>query len=59
MPWLISREELMPKIPTYTLAWSPATKAYELYETRDREVLRIVPDSPAWVDVVRWVNDQL
>jgi hypothetical protein len=38
----------MPKVPTYTLAWSPAIAAYELYETRDRGVLRIVPDSPAW-----------
>jgi LuxR family maltose regulon positive regulatory protein len=38
----------MPKVPTYTLAWSPVTEAYELYETRDRGVLRIVPDSPAW-----------
>ena len=27
----------MPKVPAYTLAWSPATAAYELYETRDRE----------------------
>ena len=38
----------MPKVPRYTLAWSPAREAYELYETRDREVLKIVPDSPAW-----------
>jgi LuxR family transcriptional regulator, maltose regulon positive regulatory protein len=38
----------MPKIPTYTLDWSPATGVYELYETRRREVLKIVPDSPAW-----------
>ena len=38
----------MPKIPMYTLAWSPATETYELYQTRDREVLRIVPDGPAW-----------
>jgi hypothetical protein len=38
----------MPKVPTYTLAWSPATAAYELYQTRDRNVLGIVPDSPAW-----------
>jgi hypothetical protein len=38
----------MPKIPMYTLAWSPAVEAYELYETRDREGLGIVPDSPAW-----------
>jgi LuxR family maltose regulon positive regulatory protein len=38
----------MPKVPTYTLAWSPATETYELCETRDRERLGIVPDSPAW-----------
>src|SRR2546426_9206484 len=38
----------MRKAPAYTLAWSPATAAYELYETRDREGLRIVPDSPEW-----------
>ncbi|HEX6557563.1 MAG TPA: hypothetical protein VF026_32665 [Ktedonobacteraceae bacterium] len=38
----------MPKVPMYTLAWSPARAAYELYQTRDRETLRIVPDSPAW-----------
>jgi LuxR family maltose regulon positive regulatory protein len=38
----------MPKIPMYTLAWSPVTAAYELYQTPDREALRIVPDSPAW-----------
>ncbi len=38
----------MPKVPAYTLAWSPAIEAYELYETRDRETLRIVPESPSW-----------
>ena len=38
----------MPKIPAYTLAWSPATAAYELYQTRDRGVLKIAPESPAW-----------
>jgi hypothetical protein len=38
----------MPKVPTYTLAWSPATEAYELSETRSREVLQIASDSPAW-----------
>jgi LuxR family transcriptional regulator, maltose regulon positive regulatory protein len=38
----------MPKVPMYTLAWSPATETYELYQTREHEVLRIVPDSPAW-----------
>ena len=38
----------MPKVPTYTLAWSSTIETYELYQTRDREALRIVPDSPAW-----------
>ncbi len=38
----------MPKIPAYTLAWSSATETYELYETRDRGVLKIAPESPAW-----------
>src|SRR5215471_14997147 len=48
MPWIISRGDLMPKIPMYTLAWSPVLADYELYETRDREALRIMPDSPEW-----------
>ncbi len=38
----------MPKVPTYTLAWSPATETYELYQTRNQGLLSIVPDSPAW-----------
>jgi LuxR family maltose regulon positive regulatory protein len=38
----------MPKVPRYTLAWSSARETYELYETRDREVLRIAPGSPEW-----------
>src|SRR5438105_127531 len=38
----------MPKVPVYTLDWSSATETYELYQTRDREALRIVPDSPEW-----------
>jgi ATP/maltotriose-dependent transcriptional regulator MalT len=38
----------MPKIPAYTLAWSLVTVTYELSETRNRGMLRIVPDSPAW-----------
>ena len=38
----------MPKVPAYTLAWSSETKAYELSETRSREVLKIAPGSPAW-----------
>src|SRR6266705_1559028 len=48
MPWISSEGSPMPKVPAYTLAWSPATKAYELYETRNREVLRIDPDSLEW-----------
>jgi len=32
----------------YTLAWSAVIEAYELYETREREVLGIAPDSPTW-----------
>src|SRR5512135_665537 len=38
----------MPKVPVYTPAWSPAREAYELYETRSREALKILPDSPEW-----------
>lgn len=38
----------MPRIPTYTLAWSPLQTTYELYATRGREALPIVPDSPDW-----------
>ena len=38
----------MPKVPMYTLAWSSATETYELYQTRDQGILRIIPDSPAW-----------
>src|SRR5919205_2467156 len=38
----------MPKVPAFTLAWSPAREAYELYETRSREALKILPDSPEW-----------
>ncbi len=38
----------MPKVPMYTLAWSSARETYKLYQTRDREVLRIVTDSPEW-----------
>ena len=38
----------MPKIPIYTLAWSAATESYDLYQTRDRGALGIVPESPAW-----------
>ena len=32
----------------YTLAWSSARETYELYQMRDRAMLRIVPESPAW-----------
>jgi LuxR family maltose regulon positive regulatory protein len=32
----------------YILAWSSATEVYELSQTRDREALRIVLDSPEW-----------
>jgi LuxR family maltose regulon positive regulatory protein len=38
----------MPKVTMYTLAWSYATETYELYQTRDRGTLGIVPESPAW-----------
>ncbi len=49
----------MPKVPAYTLDWSPAREAYELYQTRDREgggkltPLPIVPESPEWFT---WLN---
>jgi LuxR family maltose regulon positive regulatory protein len=32
----------------YTLAWSPATGTYELYQSSDRKALGIVPDSHTW-----------
>jgi LuxR family maltose regulon positive regulatory protein len=32
----------------YTLAWSPTTATYELYQTRDHEGLGIVPDCHTW-----------
>jgi LuxR family maltose regulon positive regulatory protein len=38
----------MPNVPAYTLTWSSAKEAYELYQTRDREGLGMVPDSPTW-----------
>ena len=38
----------MPKVPAYTLAWSPSIQAYELYETRHRELSSIVPDNAEW-----------
>jgi hypothetical protein len=38
----------MPKVPLYTLAWSPTTATYELYRTDERKGLGIVPDSRAW-----------
>jgi LuxR family maltose regulon positive regulatory protein len=48
MPWMSSQGDAMSKVPTFTLTWSPARAAYELYQTRDREMLGIVPDTPAW-----------
>lgn len=38
----------MPKIAPYTLTWLPEQASYELYETRKREPLSIVPDSSTW-----------
>ena len=38
----------MPKVPTNTLAWSSAREDYELYQTRDRGILSIIPDSSEW-----------
>jgi LuxR family transcriptional regulator, maltose regulon positive regulatory protein len=38
----------MPKVPMYTLAWSPVIETYELYHTRDRGTLGFVPGSSAW-----------
>ena len=38
----------MPKVTAYTLAWSPTTQTYELYESRFREMLPLVPESSAW-----------
>ncbi|HEX6551193.1 MAG TPA: hypothetical protein VF026_00405, partial [Ktedonobacteraceae bacterium] len=38
----------MPKVPTYTLTWSSTRETYELYQARDREALRIDPDSSVW-----------
>jgi LuxR family transcriptional regulator, maltose regulon positive regulatory protein len=43
----------MPKVPVYTLAWSPGAATYELYETRSREALGIAPDSQEWF---AWLN---
>ena len=38
----------MPKVPTYTLAWSSSTQAYTLCEGPDQRPLSIVPGSAAW-----------
>ena len=38
----------MQKVTAYTLAWSPTRQAYELYESRFRETLPVVPESSAW-----------
>ncbi|HEX6555398.1 MAG TPA: LuxR C-terminal-related transcriptional regulator [Ktedonobacteraceae bacterium] len=40
----------MPKIASYTLAWSSSRQAYRLSEGRDGSSLDIVPESPAWFD---------
>src|SRR5215469_3011444 len=46
----------MPKVPVYTLAWSPAIATYELYQTRDREVLGIAIGGPAWFSWLEQVS---
>ena len=38
----------MAKVPAYMLAWSPAREPYELSQTREREELGVVPDTPEW-----------
>jgi LuxR family maltose regulon positive regulatory protein len=38
----------MAKFPAYTLAWSSVRETYELYQTRDRGELNILPESPTW-----------
>ena len=38
----------MPKVTAYTLTWSTTRQEYELYESRLREILPIVPGSTAW-----------
>src|SRR5215469_10602390 len=38
----------MPRVSTYRLAWLPAIKAYELYQTHDQRALNILPESPEW-----------
>ena len=38
----------MPKVPTYTLAWSSTREIYEVYQTRDRDMLNLIPGSPEW-----------
>ena len=38
----------MAKVPIYTMAWSSARECYELYQTRDRGMIGIVPESRAW-----------
>ena len=38
----------MPKVPRYTLSWSSARATYELYQTREKGVLRVAPESPEW-----------
>jgi ATP/maltotriose-dependent transcriptional regulator MalT len=38
----------MPKVPMYTLSWLFTKETYELYQTRDRGILGIDPESPEW-----------
>lgn len=45
---------MMPKIPTYTLAWLPAQVAYQLYRTLNQEAIAVTLDSPSWF---RWLNE--
>jgi hypothetical protein len=46
----------MPKVTAYTLAWSPTTQAYELYENRFRETLNVVPESSAWFTLLTKIS---
>lgn len=44
----------MPRIPTYTLAWSPEQTTYKVYETRGQQALLVVPESSGWSS---WLDD--
>ena len=46
----------MAKVPRYTLAWSSAREIYELYQTSDRDMLEVVPESPAWYSWLEQVS---